>query len=136
MTTADERIENLEGKYSDLHTVVNVLAQKVDATNRRVDDFISEMRQQNEMRHAEIAEMHQQNAEIRQANEVKNAEFRQSIRDIQQATDAKISDIKNTIDSTNRHIQNFSIAAFAGIGAMVVTSVIGIAAMIWSVINK
>ena len=30
MATEIERIENLEGKYSDLHTVVNVLAANVN----------------------------------------------------------------------------------------------------------
>ena len=123
--TNDERIENLEGKYSDLHTVVNILAAKVDATNNKVDNLISEIRDRDNQRHAEITAINQQNAEIRQ-----------SIREIYQTTDAKIADIKNSVDGIAKHVQNFSIAAFVGIGAMVVTSVIGIAAMVWAVIPK
>ena len=63
-------------------------------------------------------------------------DFKNEMRTQNAANDAKISKIESKIDSTNKLIQNFSIAAFAGIGAMVVTSVIGIAAMVWSVFPK
>ena len=116
--TNDERIENLEGKYSDLHTVVNVLATNVNNLSAEMRDFKQEMRDRDTQRRAE------------------NEEIRQSIREIYQTTDAKIADIKNSVDGIAKHVQNFSIAAFVGIGAMVVTSVIGIAAMVWAVIPK
>ena len=59
MTNLDERVDKLEEKYSDLHTVINVLAAKVDATNEKVDSLISEMRDRDNQRHAEIAEIRQ-----------------------------------------------------------------------------
>ena len=59
MTNLDERVDKLEEKYSDLHTVINVLAAKVDATNEKVDNLISEMRDRDNQRHAEIAEIRQ-----------------------------------------------------------------------------
>ena len=85
---------------------------------QEMKDFKSEMRDRDKQRAAE------------------NAEIRNDIKEIYKTTDAKITDIKNTIDSTNKHVQNISIAAFVGIGAMVITSIIGVAAMVWSVINK
>lgn len=118
MADIEQKIINLEERYNNLHTVVSVIASKVDATNEKVDNLISEMRDRDNQRREE------------------NAEIRNSIKEIYTTTDAKITDIKNTIDTTNKHIQNFSIAAFVGVGAMVITSVIGIAAMVWSVFPK
>ena len=77
------------------------LITRIDATNNKVDNLISEMRDRDNRRAAEIAE-------------------------IRTSTDAKISEIKNSVDGIAKHVQNFSIAAFVGIGAMVVTSVIGL----------
>ena len=57
--TNDERIENLEGKYSDLHTVVNVLATNVNNLSAEMRDFKQEMREKDNQRHAEIAEIRQ-----------------------------------------------------------------------------
>ena len=54
MATADDRISNIEGKYSDLHTVVNVLANKVDNLANELHDFKQEMRDRDNQRHAEI----------------------------------------------------------------------------------
>ena len=59
MATPEDRITNLEEKYSNLHTVVNVLANKVDNLVDELKDFKQEMRQQNEMRANEISEMRQ-----------------------------------------------------------------------------
>ena len=102
MVTTEERVDRLEEKYSNLHTVVNVLASKVDATNQRIDDFISEMRQQNAMRAQE------------------NTEIRQSIKEIYQTTDAKISKIETKIDGVTNHIQILTVTAMAGIAAIAI----------------
>ena len=59
MATPEDRITNLEEKYSNLHTVVSVLANKVDNLVDELKDFKQEMRQQNEMRANEISEMRQ-----------------------------------------------------------------------------
>ena len=76
----------------------NSLMTKIDATNQRVDDFISEMRQQNEMLAQE------------------NAEIRQSIKEIYQTTDSKISDIRNSIQA----MQNQNVVLIIGVIAIAV----------------
>jgi len=111
----DARITNLETKFE-------MFMQSLKESNERRDaellDFKNETREQNKMRADEIAEI------------------RNDIKEISKTTDAKISAIQTAIDGINKHVQNISIAAFVGIGAMVITSVIGIAAMVWSVMNK
>ena len=72
MATSEGRIDRLEEKYNNLHTVVSVIAAKVDATNEKVDNLISEMRDRDNRRAAE------------------NAEIRNEIREINKSTDAKI----------------------------------------------
>ena len=54
MATSEERIDRLEEKYSDLHTVVNVLANNVNNLTNELRDFKNEMREQNKMRADEI----------------------------------------------------------------------------------
>ena len=66
-------------------------------------DFKTEMREQNKMRAAEMAEL------------------RQSIEEINKSTDAKIASIDAKIDSTNKHIRNLSYTSIAAIAAMVIT---------------
>ena len=92
--------------------------ETTDNLKAEMQDFKNEMRDRDNQRRAE------------------NEEIRQSIKEIYQATDAKIAEIRTSVDGIAKHVQNFSIAAFVGIGAMVVTSVIGIAAMVWAVIPK
>ena len=55
--TTEEKVENLTEKYSDLHTVVNVLATNVNNLTSELRDFKQEMRQQNEMRADEVKEI-------------------------------------------------------------------------------
>ena len=81
----------------------NSLLAKMDATNSKVDsladelkDFKEEMRQQNQMRAAE------------------NAEIRNEIREISKSTDAKI-------DGMGKHIRNLTYTSIAAIAAMVIT---------------
>ena len=111
----DARISNLETKFE---MFMQSVKESNDNLKAEMKDFKAEMRDRDTQRRAE------------------NEEIRQSIREIYQTTDAKIADIKNSVDGIAKHVQNFSIAAFVGIGAMVVTSVIGIAAMVWAVIPK
>ena len=63
-------------------------------------------------------------------------DFKNEMRDRDNRRAEEIAEIRTSVDGIAKHVQNFSIAAFAGIGAMVVTSVIGIAAMVWAVIPK
>jgi len=59
MATTEERVDKLEEKYSDLHTVVNVLATKIDNLIDELKDFKQEMRDKDNQRQAEISEMRQ-----------------------------------------------------------------------------
>ena len=54
MATDEESIDKLEEKYSNLHTVVNVLAVKVDNLVDELKDFKEEMRNKDNQRQAEI----------------------------------------------------------------------------------
>ena len=96
MATADDRISNIEGKYSDLHTVVNVLANKVDNLANERRDFKQEMRDRDNQRHAEILALDNKIAALNVS------------------TDAKI-------DSIGKHIRNLSYTSIAAIAAMVIT---------------
>ena len=49
---------------------------------------------------------------------------------------AENAEIRSSINSMNQHVRNLSITAMIGIGAMALTSAVGIAAMVWTVINK
>ena len=96
----DARISNLETKFE-------MFMQSMKESNDKRD---AEMRDRDNQRHAEITAINQQNAEIRQ-----------SIREIYQTTDAKIAEIRNSIDSMGKNVRNVSYTAIAAIGAMVVT---------------
>ena len=98
MATEIERIENLEGKYSDLHTVVNVLANKVDNLANEMQDFKNEMRDRDNRRADEIAEI------------------RNDIKEIYKTTDAKIDSINKSIAS----MQNQNIFVIIGVIAIAV----------------
>ena len=77
--------------------------EKFDAFLREMKDFKNEMRDRDNQRHAE------------------NAEIRQSIKEIYQATDEKIARIEAKFDSTNKYLSNFFYTSLAAIGAMLLT---------------
>ena len=93
MATSEDRITNLEEKYSNLHTAVNVMAAKVDSLADELKDFKNEIRQQNEMR----------------ANEI--VEIRNEIKEIYKTTDAKIDSINRSLAS----MQNQNIFVIIGV---------------------
>jgi len=62
--TSEDKVDKLTEKYTDLHTVVNVLANKVDATNNKVDNLISEMRDRDNQRAEDIREIRQSVGEM------------------------------------------------------------------------
>ena len=88
---------------NEVNLRLTVHDEKFNAFLREMQDFKQEMRQQNQLRAAE------------------NEELRQSIREIYQTTDAKISDIRQAIDGMGKHVRNVSYATIAAVGAMVVT---------------
>lgn len=57
--TTEEKVERLEERYSDLHTVVNVLAAKVDNLADELHDFKNEMRDRDSRRAEDIREIRQ-----------------------------------------------------------------------------
>ena len=59
MSDVEQKIISLEEKYNNLHTVVSVLASKVDATNEKIDMLVGEMRDRDNRRAAEISEIRQ-----------------------------------------------------------------------------
>ena len=91
MATDEESIDKLEEKYSNLHTVVNVLAVKVDNLVDELKDFKEEMRNKDNQRQAEISEIYQ-------------------------TTDAKIEAIRQSIQT----MQNQNVVVIIGVIAIAV----------------
>lgn len=98
----------------ELQTKIAVHDEKFDAFLRAMQDFKNEMRDRDNRRAAE------------------NEELRQSIKEIYQATDAKIGKIESKIDSMGNHIRNLAITAMVGI----IAAGAGIAAMVISALTK
>ena len=103
MATSEERIERLEEKFSDLHTVANVLATNVNNLTNELRDFKNEMRDRDNRRAAE------------------NEEIRNELRELNKSTDAKIDAIRITVDGMGKHLRNLSYASIGAIAAMVIT---------------
>ena len=87
---------------------------KFNAFMEEMKDFKQEMRDRDNRRAEEIAEI------------------RADIKEIYKATDAKITDIKNSVDSMSKHVQTLSITAMGGI----IAAGVGIAAMVIAVLLK
>ena len=102
MATSEEHIDSLEEKYSNLHTVVNVMANNVNNLANEFRDFKQEMRDRDNRRATE------------------NEEIRNSIKEIYQTTDAKVSKIESKLDNVTNHIQILTVTAMAGIVAIAV----------------
>ena len=109
MATSEERIDRLEEKYSNLHTVVNVLAVKVDNLVDEMQDFKNEMRDRDNQRAAEMRDRDNQRA-------AENLEIRNSIKEIYQTTDAKIDSIRQSIQT----MQNQNVVVIIGVIAIAV----------------
>lgn len=105
--TEQERI-NVE-----VQTKLALHDEKFDAFLREMQSFREEMRQQNQMRANEMRDKdNQRHAEI--------AEFRNEIKEISKATDAKIDEIRQSVQSIQDSGRNQTIVTFLGIAAMVV----------------
>ena len=97
---------NLETRVNELEKKQVSIDTKLDAFIQEMRDFKAEMRQQNEMRAAEI-------------------------RDLRQETDKKVERIEKKIDqletkmdSVNKYAHQMFLAAAIGIGAMILTVVV------------
>ena len=116
MADIESRVDNLEEKYSNLHTAVNVMAAKVDAVSEKIDLVVGEMRQQNLLRAKEIAELRSKHDEDMKAI-AKQREADKA------AHEAEMKEINNRIDEKFEKIlsqmQNMAIAVVVGVGAIV-----------------
>lgn len=77
----DDRLRTVENKVASIET--------------KIDMFIGEMRQQNEMRATEI-------------------------RELDTKTDARIARIESKFDEMGRHVRNLTVAAMVGMGTMTI----------------
>lgn len=99
---------DLENRIDKLETRQNQIENKVDVLATKVDMFIQEIRQQNQMRAAEIAELRQQhNADMKAVNEKIDAKF----------------------DNITKEIRGMAVTTILGVGA-IVAAVMGFA---WAV---
>ena len=81
-----------------LDTRVRTVENKVASIETKIDMFIGEMRQQNEMRAAEI-------------------------RELDTKTDARIARIESKFDEMGRHVRNLTVAAMVGMGTMTIAGI-------------
>ena len=88
-------------RFSALDARVSNLETKFEMFMRSQEDFKQEMRDRDNQRHAE------------------NAELRNLIKEIYTTTDTKVSKIESKIDGLAKQIQNMAIATVVGVGAVV-----------------
>ena len=97
--TEQETINNdVQIKLSLHDEKFNSVMSKVDATNGKIDNLIAEMRDRDNQRHAEIAEL------------------RESIKEIYTTTDSKIDSIRQSIQT----MQNQNVVVIIGVIAIAV----------------
>lgn len=80
----DDRLRTVENKVASIET--------------KIDMFIGEMRQQNEMRATEI-------------------------RELDTKTDARIARIESKFDEMGKHVRNLTVAAMVGMGTMTIAGI-------------
>ena len=97
----------LEVRVNDIERHQFAFEARFDEYIKSMDDFKTEMRDRDNQRHAEIMAL-------------------------QQKTDAKFEQLGNKIDGVGKFVQNLTVAAMVGIGAVV----IGSAAIVVAVIMK
>lgn len=104
---------------ADLENRVSNLESRVTGIETKVDMFIQEMRDRDNRRDAEIAE-------IRQKQEADMKEIRSTFDKINDKFD-KINDkfdrMNDKMDGMDKHFRNLTVAAMVGIGAMSMTVV-------------
>ena len=103
----------------------SALDSRVSNLETKFEMFMQEMRDRDNQRHAENAELRNLIKEIYTTTDTKFAK-------INEATDAKISKIESKLDSITSHIQILTMTAMGGI----IAAGVGLAAMVYSVLNK
>ena len=110
---------------TELEVKVNDIEKRQYAFEAKIDEYIKSSKQ--EMADFK-AEMKDFKTEMRDRDNQRHAE----IMALQQKTDAKFEQLGNKIDGVGKFVQNLTVAAMVGIGAVV----IGSAAIVVAVIMK
>lgn len=106
--TDQERInENLQRQIDAQNARIDNVLTKVDGLIDSFQDFKEEMRQQNQMRAAEVQEIR-----------------------------TSIGNMQNRIDEMGRHVRNMAITSMAAVGGMVVAVVALVATVIYSILKS
>ena len=104
MTHTEKKLGEFESRVSNIETTVNNFIQEMR-------DFKTEMRQQNEMRAAEIRE-------LRQKQDAAQAKHDADMKEMNQRFYAKFDVMDAKFDRLGDKIQNMVIAAVVGFGAI------------------
>ena len=116
MTEDEKKLNDVDKRVSNLETTFNMFMQEMR-------DFKTELRDRDNRRAAEIAE-------LRQKQDAAQAKHDADMKELQKSFYAKMDNMDAKIDSINKHVQNLTVAAIVGIGA----AVIGIGAVAVTVI--
>ena len=107
MTELEVKVNDIEKRQFAFEARFDEYIKSMDDFKTEMRDFKAEMRDRDNQRHAEIMAL-------------------------QQKTDAKFEQLGNKIDGIGKFVQNLTVAAMVGIGAVV----IGSAAIVVAVIMK
>lgn len=121
---------------SEAESRLTRLETKVDMFIDEMRDFKTEIRDRDNQRVAEIAELRQKHdADMKAMAEKHDSDMKAmaekhdaDVRTINQKIDTSIAALRQTVDSTNKHMQALIIAAVVGVIAVV----IGVLISIWS----
>ena len=101
---------NIETRVSDLEIRMAVQDEKFNAFMQEMRDFKTEMRQQNEMRAAELRELRQAQA----SQQVRHDENITALR-------GEMKNIANEVKDVTREVRNLFLTAAIGIGGLFAT---------------
>ena len=90
---------------TELEGRVRVVENKVVSIETKIDMFIGEIRQQNQMR----------------AEEIRTLDAK--IRELDIKTDARIARIESKFDGMGKHVRNLTVAAIVGMGTMTIAGI-------------
>lgn len=125
MADLENRVDKLEERVSSIEITVEKLSQKVDDFIGEMKDFKTEMRQQNEMRAAEIARVDAKIEKLREQREEDNAKHAADIKELNQKIDSKF-------DNVSKEIRGMAITTILGVGAIVA----GVMGFAWAIFSK
>lgn len=122
---AENDLNDLQRHSAIQDARISNLETKFEIFMQSMQDFKNEMRGRDKQRAEEIAELRKDIKELNKATDAK-------ITALTAATDAKIESIRTTIDGMGKHVRNLAITAMVGI----IAAGAGIAAMVISSLSK